>query len=136
MEKTENWKRVGRPVWPHMYNDQAGESKRVGSFDIDAQRSGSLETLRFQGETVVLASAAWSVNSHYGDIISWVYRKINMSGYCFFFFFCFVLFYHRHNALYSDCLRRERVTFCLLAQRARSLPCACAFAALYACAIA
>ena len=33
------------------------ESKRVGSLDVDAQRSGSLETLnplRFQGETVVL----------------------------------------------------------------------------------
>ena len=49
------------------------ESKRVGSLDVDAQRCGSLETLnplRFQGETVVLVSAAWSVNSHYGDIIS------------------------------------------------------------------
>ena len=49
------------------------ESKRVGSLDVNAERSGSFETLnplRFQGETVVLVSVAWSVNSHYGDIIS------------------------------------------------------------------
>ena len=35
----------GRQVWPHIYEDQAGESKKVGSLDVDALRSGSLETL-------------------------------------------------------------------------------------------
>ena len=77
-------RRVGRLVWSHIYGDQAGESKRVGSLDVDAQRSGSLETLnplRFQGETVVLVSAACSVNSHYGDINCWVSRKIKMTDY-------------------------------------------------------
>ena len=38
------------------------------------------------------------------------------------------------DALYTPIAFDERVTFWI--QRARSLPCACAFAALYTCAIA